>query len=206
MTNDELMTNDETRKTTLRHSCFDIPSTFGIRISSFLLFLILVQSGRAADHIGILGSEPRWSVLEHYQETITHDEFTHLLNEVYCTHGFADDLFSIDNDSVRILTNRDKQTFFTLRFANDEASRKAVPRLWRPAKRLGQARGEKPLAELRIAIDPGHLGGKWAKMEERWFQVGDAKPVTEGDLTLRVARLLAPKLRKLGATVSFVRK
>jgi len=42
-------------------------------------------------------------------------------------------------------------------------------------------------------------------MEERWFQVGDAKPVTEGDMTLRVSRLLATRLRKLGATVLFVR-
>ena len=42
-------------------------------------------------------------------------------------------------------------------------------------------------------------------MEERWFQVGNSKPVQEGDLTLRVARLLAPRLRELGAKVSFVR-
>jgi hypothetical protein len=42
-------------------------------------------------------------------------------------------------------------------------------------------------------------------MEERWFQVGDTKPVTEGDLALRVSRMLASRLRKLGATVLFVR-
>jgi len=42
-------------------------------------------------------------------------------------------------------------------------------------------------------------------MEERWFQVGDSQPVQEGDLTLRVARLLALRLRDLGAKVSFVR-
>ena len=42
-------------------------------------------------------------------------------------------------------------------------------------------------------------------MEERWFQVGNIEPVPEGDLALRVARLLAPRLRQLGANVSFVR-
>ena len=42
-------------------------------------------------------------------------------------------------------------------------------------------------------------------MEEPWFQVGENKPVQEGDLTLRVARLLVPRLRELGAKVSFVR-
>ena len=48
-------------------------------------------------------------------------------------------------------------------------------------------------------------GGNWARMEERWFQVGDSKPIQEGDMTLLVAKLIAPKLRKVGAPVSFVR-
>src|SRR4030095_5044018 len=52
----------------------------------------------------------------------------------------------------------------------------------------------------------GHLGGKWAKMEERWFQVDSSQPVQEGDLALKVARLLAPRLRELGAKVFFVRR
>ena len=71
-----------------------------------------------------------------------------------------------------------------------------MPRLWRPAKSLPPAKPEKPLSGLRIALDPGHLGGKWAKMEERWFQVGDSAPVQEGDLTFRVARLLGPAITR----------
>ena len=159
-----------------------------------------------ADNISVLGRKPRWRVLEHYQETITRDEFAHLVNDVYCTHGFAEDIIKIDNDSARILENRAAQKFFTLRFATDEQSRTHVPRLWRPAASLGKTPREKPLAGLRIALDPGHIGGKWAKMEERWFQVGDSRPVTEGDMAMQVARLLAPKLRELGATVFFIRK
>jgi hypothetical protein len=61
------------------------------------------------------------------------------------------------------------------------------------------------LTGLKIALDPGHIGGKWAKMEERWFKSGDAAPVEEGVMTLRVAKLLAEKLRAHGAQVSFVR-
>src|SRR5437899_3495610 len=152
--------------------------------------LILPPASNAADNLGILGARPRWNVLEKYQETITHDEFARLIDSVYCTHGFAPDLIEINEKSARILTNRDAQKFFTLRFAQDEASREPVPRLWRPAKSLAPAKPEKPLSGLRIALDPGHLGGTWAKMEERWFQVGDTKPVTEGDLTLRVSRML----------------
>ena len=166
---------------------------------------IFSPAGHAADNLGILGAHPRWNVLEKYQETITRDEFARLIDNVYCTHGFAPDLIAINDKHARILTNRDAQKFFTLRFAKDKASAKRVPRLWQPAKSLPPVKPTKPLSGLRIALDPGHLGGKWAKMEERWFQVGDSPPVQEGDLALRVARLLAPRLRKLGARVSFVR-
>src|SRR6202011_4386620 len=159
----------------------------------------------AADHLGFLDSKPKWSVLENYQGTITHDEFAHLLNDVYCTHGFATGLIKIDNDAAQIVTNSESHDIFTLRFAADANSKERVPRLWRPAKSLSPAKPDKPLTGLRVALDPGHLGAKWAKMEERWFKVGDTKPVTEGDLTLRVSRMLATRLRKLGATVLFVR-
>ncbi|MEO6847626.1 MAG: hypothetical protein ABI443_08750 [Chthoniobacterales bacterium] len=38
-------------------------------------------------------------------------------------------------------------------------------------------------------------------MEERWFQLGNAKPVVEGDMALFTAKLLAKRLRDLGAHV-----
>jgi len=168
-------------------------------------FLTPVLAGLAAENLGVLGAHPRWSVLEHYQETITRDEFAHLIYDVYCTHGFAPDLIELNTDTARILTNRESQNFFTLRFAKDDAQRNPVPRLWHSVKSLPLANRNKPLSGLRIALDPGHLGGEWAKMEERWFQVGNTQPVQEGDLTLKVARLLAPRLRELGAKVFFVR-
>src|SRR6266480_2452525 len=137
-----------------------------IRASPFLL-LIFLPALQAADNISVVGSKPQWSVLEHYQETITRDDFARLIQSVYCTHGFAPDLIEINEKTARIMINRSAQEF--------------------------------------VALDPGHLGGKWAKMEERWFQVGASEPVQEGDLVLRVARLLAPRLRELGAKVSFIR-
>jgi len=202
------MTNDEVQREPLRSSGFIILSSFVIRASSFLVvFLSIFPAGsRAGDNLGILGANPRWNVLEKYQRTIRHDEFSRLIQEVYCTHGFAPDLIEINEKTARVLMNRESQKFFTLRFAENAAALKPVPRLWRPARSLSSARAEKPLDGLKIALDPGHLGGKWAKMEERWFQVGATEPVQEGDLTLRVARLLAPQLRELGAKVSFIRK
>ena len=160
---------------------------------------------RADDNLGVLGTRPRWKVLEKYQQTITRDDFARLIQNVYCTHGLPADTITIDDKSARILTNRRSQTFFTLRFAPDDSSL-PVPRLWRPAKSLPPSTPERPLSGLRIALDPGHLGGKWAKIEERWFQVDEKPPVQEGDLVLRVSQLLAPRLKQLGAKVFFVRK
>src|SRR6266702_3255757 len=157
------------RHSLIRHSLFP-----------FLIFPLALQ---AEDNVSILGSKPKWSVLENYQETITHDEFTRLIQNVYCTHGFAPDLIEINEKTARVLVNRETQKFFTLRFAENPATegRQPVPRLWRPARSLPPVRPEKPLFGLKIALDPGHLGGKWAKMEERWFQVGNSPPVQEGD-------------------------
>jgi hypothetical protein len=45
----------------------------------------------------------------------------------------------------------------------------------------------------------------YAKMEARWFQIGHTRPVTEGDLTLQVARILGPILSALGAEICMVR-
>ena len=168
-------------------------------------FGLVASFAHAADNISILGAKPRWGVLEHYQQTITRDEFARLISDAYCTQGMPAGMITIGEDSAKILVRREPETFFTLRFAADEKSKERVPRLWRRPNQLPDATNKHPLAGLRVALDPGHLGGRWAKMEERWFKIGDSAPVQEGDLTLRVARILAGKLRLLGASVSYVR-
>jgi len=57
-----------------------------------------------------------------------------------------------------------------------------------------------------IALDPGHLGGAWSEMERRHFSLDGGSPVKEGDLSLAVARNLAPRIEALGATAVLVRK
>ncbi|MGZ4984810.1 MAG: hypothetical protein ACXV8A_01850 [Chthoniobacterales bacterium] len=169
-----------------------------------IFFCASVSLGAAAN-LTPLSDPPAWSSLEKYQGTMTHAEFVERLQDVYCTRGISPDLLSVDDNVVRILESREQPAWFTLRFAENEADRKTITNGWRPATVLPRARAGHELAGLKIALDPGHIGGTWAKMEERWFQVGDGKPVQEGDMTLLVAKLLAPKLQKLGATVSFVR-
>ncbi|MEY2504190.1 MAG: hypothetical protein QOG27_470 [Verrucomicrobiota bacterium] len=180
---------------------------FRPRIFLFVcLSLFLCVPAPAADHLSNpLADPPKWSSLEKFQKTITHDEFERLLRGVYCTHGISDDFIRVDPEAACILTDRDAQSWFTLRFAESEAKSVVIPRWWRPARTLSKRRKGGPLSGVKIALDPGHLGGVWAKMEERWFKSGDAAPVEEGEMTLLVAKMLGRKLRELGARVSFVR-
>lgn len=158
-------------------------------------------AARAAN-LSPLATPPHWRVLDRFQDTITRDDFKRLLETVYATRGTGD-LIQITDDHARIVEDRAANTFFTLRFARGNS--RNPPRYWRTLDKLGAAPAAKPLQHLRVALDPGHIGGDWAKMEERWFQVGDSKPVEEGEMTLFVAKLLAKRLRELGAEVSFVR-
>ena len=158
-----------------------------------------------APNLSTLGRRPDWSELEKYQETMTHDRFVELINHVYCTRGFSPDMIKIDADSATILTDKTTKTLFKLRFARTNADAKPVVNSWTATKSLPPKNEAEPLSDLRIALDPGHLGGEWAKMEERWFQIGSEEPVREGDMTLLVARLLASRLQALGATVALVR-
>jgi len=172
----------------------------------FFLFLFLLGPACAADHLSHpLADSPNWKALAKFQKTITHDEFEQLLR-VYCPHEANEAFIRVDPDVACILQDRDAQSWFTLRFATSAATRQNFPRTWRPAKSLPRRRKAGVLSGIKIALDPGHIGGEWAKMEERWFKSGDAAPVEEGEMTLKVARMVAEKLRGLGARVSFVRE
>src|SRR5213080_2255614 len=123
-------------------------------VAALICLSVIPSLASAADNLGVLGSKPKWDVLENYQGTITHDEFAYLINDVYCTHGFAPDLIKIDNEAAQILTNRESDNVFTLHFAPDANSKARIPRLWRPAKSLPTVKLGKPLAGLRVALDP----------------------------------------------------
>ncbi|MGH8092419.1 MAG: N-acetylmuramoyl-L-alanine amidase family protein [Chthoniobacterales bacterium] len=159
-----------------------------------------------ASNLSTLGRAPDWSELEKYQGTITHDEFVDLLEKVYCASGYNPELIKIEPGVARILTRTGTQNYFVLHFAKSASDRLPLMHWWKRPDSLKPATEGKPLAGAYIALDPGHLGGKWAKMEERRFKIGDAAPVQEGDMTLRVAQLLKPRLESLGAKVTLLRE
>jgi len=155
--------------------------------------------------LSALAGPPRWADLEIYQNTITREEFEHLLTTFFTTGEAWRNLIEIRETEARILTGEPTpHEAYTLRFATAAAT-SPTPRHWKSAADLPPTPRHLPLGGLHIAIDPGHIGGEWAKMEERWFVVGSGTPVREGDMTLEVAKLLKPRLEALGATISFVR-
>lgn len=152
-----------------------------------------------------LGSAPDWRELEAFQNSISRQDFQSLLESNFTTGEAWRNVISIRDLETVVTTDPSKpDSSFHLTFALP--GQEILPsRHWRAGRQLPPASAEKPLTGLKIAIDPGHIGGEWAKMEERWFSVGGAPAVCEGDLTLKVARLLKPKLEALGAAVSMVR-
>src|SRR5437773_11015012 len=82
-----------------------------------LLLFALFNLGRlGAAEISPLADKPRRPMLDRYQKTITRDDFTRLLQNVYATRGY-DDLIQIGVDSGRIVEDVAAQKRVTLRFA-----------------------------------------------------------------------------------------
>ena len=144
-----------------------------------------------------------WGWLRACDGVLSRSQFVELLEGMYAPGGAAAGCVEVGERSVRIRTGDD--TWTEVAFAQESGPTKAPERFWRAASEMGVATRERPLKGVRIAIDPGHLGGDWAKMEGRFFQMGRSRPVREGDLTLAVAKKLKPQLEKLGAEVQLLR-
>ena len=155
--------------------------------------------------MSVLADPPNWSDLEPFQKTITRADFLRLLDSVYAPGGAWKECIEVGTDAARIHQPGDAGSDFRLEFAPDTASAKPVPRYWTPPGARKAVPG-KPLVGYTIALDPGHLGGRWARMEERWFKIGNAQPVMEGEMTWLAAQHLSQRLTTLGANVMMVRK
>jgi hypothetical protein len=104
-----------------------------LAVAAALLWLAPAPRVVAAENLTPLGKAPDWPTLAEFHETITRAEFERLLRNVYCTRGVDPRLIEVEPESVRILMDRDEQTWFSLRFAADEKTAKKAARSWRPA-------------------------------------------------------------------------
>ena len=140
-----------------------------------------------------------WASLDAYQGTVTADTFSRLLNEVYAPGGGLIPYLRYNQQQVAVYPDATQTgaPLFELRFAEAEGA----------AETNSVGREGAPLAGLRIALDPGHIGGAWSRMEERFFLVNRATdwPVQEAAMNLHVARLISNRLAAAGAEVVLVK-
>jgi N-acetylmuramoyl-L-alanine amidase len=142
-----------------------------------------------------LSSEPDWSQLDQYQETLTAEEFSFSLQQVYCPREeWWSSWIELQEDRAKIRKTGGTDQWYELRFRTDGQKKTHAPGL------VG-----KPPYQWVVAIDPGHIGGDWAKMERREFSIGQERPVREGELTLAVAKELLPRLQSLGVHPVLIR-
>lgn len=154
----------------------------------------------------LLGDAPDWSQLDRYQYRVTKKGFLRLMEEVYTVGDTWKQWFVVKDDHVQIrMSAANPEQTYSLAFQNDKV-RGLAERFWREKSELLKRTDERPLAGLRLAIDPGHIGGNFAHLEERRFVLTEgAPPVQEGNMTLTVAELLIDQLESLGASVTLLR-
>ncbi len=169
--------------------------------------------GPRAWHLSELAPPPEWSRLDGWQGQVRGSEFRRLLETVSTDGaGFWSALeLREDRALIRTSTAEEGAERYALRFAAEAGAGPAArgegpaARYWRRAGEMGRSPG-RPLEGVHIALDAGHLGGRWAQMEARWYRVGSSPAVMEGELTLQTARRLRGLLEAGGARVSLVRE
>lgn len=158
------------------------------------------------EHLTDLAVAPDWNELDAYQYTISREDFERELEEVYTISGKWRDWITTTEESAMIrMSGADSEQLYELFFVS-EVRKESPVKFWRNRSELIVKDPEKPLLGLRIVIDPGHIGGKYAAIEEREFIHKDAPPVKEGNLTLKVAKMLYKQLETLGAEVNLTRE
>ena len=147
-----------------------------------------------------LAPKPDWSVLQGYQQTITRQEFTRLIDQVYSIDGAFWKYADIDDKHVIVFSDTAKQhPLLSLNFAPSDAA--CLPRPYTYKTQSVSQDPARPLKGIKIALDPGHIGGDWAKLEARYFKLGDDPPVEEAKLNLITCDRLAERLEADGATI-----
>lgn len=157
--------------------------------------------------VSVLGIEPDWSRLEAYAQTMSKAEFEKAWQEIYSEKNGLPPPFQILTDALEVPTGLSAKPTLRLPFrAPKEPDTNAKKPAWRRARDLPPLNDRPPLSDLHIALDPGHIGGGYGVIEERYLSFKPGEFIQEGDLSLLTAKVLKERLIKLGAVVSLVRE
>ncbi len=137
---------------------------------------------------------------------MTRVEFEAAMREVYGDTSPLPLPWKLDLDGVVVQTGDPAQPEARIAFSSRAQVPQAGTRNWRRASELPLLKGRPLLSDVHIAIDPGHIGGAWAVMEERYLSFAPNEAIQEGYLSLITAQVLAERLKALGAYVTLVRE
>lgn len=147
-------------------------------------------------------SRAEWSTLSRFSETLTRGEFDQRLREIFDPFHGLDQFLQVTNDSVRVFAAPGRDQLVEVRFASPPERLKRLPVGFASVSR-GSA--SKPLAGLRVVVEPADIGGKWGGWDDRSTFYRGYGRIQEGDLNLTVAEILEQNLRQLGAKVFLTR-
>ena len=145
-----------------------------------------------------LGQKPDWDKLDRFQKTISARTLLNRLENTYTKNGSWKKWITI-NPAANEAKIGDYRLELSMR---DEKPLGSIYQ-WKKRSDLDPDR-DLPLSGLKIALDPGHIGGSYATLEQREHRWGKLV-IREGSMTLATANKLAPLLRQLGASVTLVR-
>jgi len=152
-----------------------------------------------------MSDAPDWSKLAEFSDVLTKEQFDDAMATVYSDRSVFPLPWKTEAHAVLINTTPNAAPT-RVTFRDAESNTKSPPRYWRTPKELPALQPDEPVLKgLHIALDPGHIGGAYAKIEERWLSMNPGEQVMEGTLVLQVANLVKTRLEALGASVSLVR-
>ncbi len=157
------------------------------------------------DRLSPLGTKPDWSKLQSFHQTLTRSEFETAMRNFYADGSPLPPPWKLEADGLVVKTGDPVRPEARIAFTNRAESPLPGTRTWRRASEMPPLKGRPPLSDVHIAIDPGHIGGSYATMEERYLSFAPGEVIQEGGLTLTTAQVLAERLKALGAYVTLVR-
>lgn len=135
-----------------------------------------------------------WDSLSFFDSDLDRSEFERVVSDIFAPYGGWETFVRVEDAGVWVSTSSEKAEDVFMPFASIRIFSEGAE---------SESRG---LEGLKIALDPGHIGGVWGAMEERAISVFGNEPVQEGDLTLATALRLRDRLESLGAIVWLTRE
>ena len=158
------------------------------------------------NQLSALGTTPEWLKLQSFHQTMTRAEFEAAVNDIYSDASPLPPPWKLESDGVVVQTGDPAKPEARIAFTQKAQPPLPGTRTWRKASELPPLKGRPILSDVHFAIDPGHIGGAYSPLEERYLSFASGEAIQEGHLTLITAQVLAERLKALGAYVSLVRE